>query len=126
MKRWIAVLLLLALMLTLCACKKDKAETPEKSEYTFLVVHKDGTEKNVVLSCTGKTLAEDLLAEKLIEESAESAGFYDVVDGEKADWNDGEAWWCFYCNDKALTVGVGDVTPKEGDVFKAVFTNGMN
>lgn len=121
MKRIIAILLCLCLLPTLlCACAGD---TGAEKQFTFLVTHGDGTEKTFTITTEKSTLAEALKEEGLIRESA-SAGLYDVVDGEKADWNDGEAWWCISQEGVPLTVGMDQVALQDGDAFEAVFTRG--
>ena len=59
-------------------------------------------------------------------ESAGSAGLYDVIDGEKADWNDGEAWWCISKDGTPLSVGMKQTPLADGDHFEAVFTRGYD
>ena len=89
------------------------------------VTHADGTTKEFEITTSGKTLGDALLQEGLVVESTESAGLYDVVDGEKADWNDGEAWWQFLAGDAALMVGIGEQEIADGESYSAVFTRGF-
>ncbi len=125
MKRMTALLLLLCLLCGLAGCYVDSEQKETSVHITFAVTHADGTEKIFEIDTVQKTLAAALLKEKLVEESAESAGMYTVVDGEEADWNDGEAWWCFSQNGEALTVGIEQVELTEDAHFEAVFTRGF-
>lgn len=124
MKRMTAILLLIGMLCGLTGCYVQSAQQSETKHITFTVIHADGTEKVFRIDTEQATLAEALKAEKLVEESADSAGLYDVVDGEKADWNDGEAWWCFSQNGEALTVGIEQVVLADGENYTAVFTRG--
>lgn len=120
MKRVFAALLCLCLLLGMAGCVKEEEKT-----ITFSVTHADGTTKDFEITTTGKTLADALLQEGLVVESASSAGLYDVVDGEKADWSDGEAWWQFLADGTALMVGIAETEIADGEAYSAVFTRGF-
>lgn len=123
MKRIAAIALVLCLLCGLAGCYTE-SEPERLCSFTFRVVHADGTEKVYEIATDKATLAEALVTMRLVEESTESAGLYDVVDGERADWDDGEAWWCFRKDGQPLTVGIEDVVPKNGAVYEAVFSHG--
>ena len=123
MKRIAAIALVLCLLCGLAGCYTD-SEPERLCSFTFRVVHADGTEKVYEIATDKATLAEALVTMRLVEESTESAGLYDVVDGERADWDDGEAWWCFRKDGQPLTVGIEDVVPENGAVYEAVFSHG--
>lgn len=125
MKRVLSLILAVLLLVSmLCACSGEAKET-DGITITFTVTHDDGSEKKFDITTTATTLADALLQEKLVEESADSAGFYDVVDGEKASWDDGEAWWCFSKDGEALPVGIAETTIADGESYEAVFTHGF-
>ena len=124
MKRIISLLLALTLLLgILCGCAAKPAE--ETLHITFCVTHDDGERKEFELETAKTTLGEALIEEDLVKESAESSGFYDVVDGEKADWNVDEGWWYFTCNGEGLTVGIEEEQLVDGAVYEAIFTHGF-
>lgn len=127
MKRIVAILLAVCLLLSLAACaaSKDAEADDGKLHITFKVTHDDGTEKEFQIATDAKTLGEALVAEKLVVESAESAGMYNEVDGEVADWNDNEGWWCFSVNGEVLTVGIDQQELVDGATYEAVFTHGF-
>ncbi len=104
----------------------DAPTEEEVTHITFRVTHDDGELKEFELSTTKTTLAEVLIDENLVTESAESSGFYDTVDGEYADWDDNEGWWCFYCDGEMLMVGIEETELVDGAVYEAVFTHGFN
>ena len=90
---------------------------------TVTVVHKDGTEKVFTYQTNEAFLGAVLYAEGLIVESA-SAGMFDTVDGEKADWNVDQSYWALYIGEDYAMTGV-DTTPiSDGDTFKLVYTRG--
>ena len=124
MKRFVRILTAVLLLCLLVGCVWE--DGGGEGSFTFAVTHSDGTVKEFNISAEGKTLAEALSAEGLVTESTESAGLYDVVDGERADWNDGEAWWCYSQDGVPLMVGIQDVTPKDGDRFEAAFMRGYD
>lgn len=123
MKRIAAIALVLCLLCGLAGCYTD-SEPERLCSFTFRVVHADGTEKVYEIATDKATLAEALVTMRLVEESAENDGLYDVVDGERADWDDGMAWWCFRKDGQPLTVGIEDVVPENGAVYEAVFSHG--
>lgn len=124
MKQMTALFLIVCLLCGLSGCYVRSAQENETIHITFTVTHADGSEKTFSLETEQRNLADALLAEGLVVESAESAGLYDVVDGERADWNDGEAWWRFFSNGEALTVGIEQTTLEDGATYAAVFTRG--
>ena len=103
----------------------DAPTDSDETHITFRVTHEDGELKEFELSTSKTTLAEVLIDENLVGESA-SPGLYDTVDGELADWNDNEAWWCFYCDGEMLMVGINETELVDGAVYEAVFTHGFN
>lgn len=116
----VAVLVLIGVM---SGCAFEPAA--DTLHITFQVTHGDGTQNEYEFDTDKTTLAEVLIGEGLVNESAESSGLYDTVDGELADWNDNEAWWCFSCNGEALTVGIEDTELIDGAVYEAVLTHGF-
>ena len=90
---------------------------------TVAVVHGDDTEKTFTYRTNEDFLGPVLYAEGLIEESA-SAGMFDTVDGEKADWSVDQSYWALYIGEDYAMTGV-DTTPiSDGDAFKLVYTRG--
>lgn len=151
MKRLISILVVLTLMVLIlcgCAAKTDTEPLTEAAapateatdapteatdapvaddalHITFRVTHDDGELKEFELATTKSTLGEVLVDENLVSESDYSPGFYDTVDGEVANWDVEEGWWCFYCNGEALMVGIEEEQLVDGAVYEAVFTHGF-
>ncbi len=121
MKRLTALLLALLLVLALTAC----ASGGTQKEIVFEVTHADGSVKTYTIQTEAQTLAEALTKEGLIAEDAQSPGLYNLIDGELADWNDGEAWWCISKDGVSLSVGMQDTLIADGEHYEAVFSRGF-
>ena len=121
MKRLTAMLLALLLVLALTAC----ASKGTQKEIVFEVTHADGSVKTYTIQTEAKTLAEALTKEGLISEDAQSPGLYNLIDGELADWSDGEAWWCISRDGTSLSVGMQNTIIADGEHYEAVFTRGF-
>lgn len=86
------------------------------------IVHADGSKKNITLLTKADYLGQVLYANGLIENDGADEGMFNVVDGEKADWETDKAYWALYDSEGYATHGV-DVTPiNDGDTFKLVYT----
>lgn len=136
MKKILALILTLCMVLSLfvgCAPANNDSTGPENNGTTasaekavkFRVTHADGSEKDFDLKTSAENLADALIEAGLVEERAKQDGVYDVVDGEKADWNDGEAWWCFSKDGVDLTVGIEKQPIADGEQYEATFKRGM-
>ena len=68
--------------------------------------------------------AEDALVEAgLISEEEAAAGFVTTVNGETADWDKDQAWWCLTdATGEMTTVGVADIALHDGDSYAFVYT----
>lgn len=122
MKRIISILLSLLLLFSLAAC----AAEGESKSFIFEVTHGDETVRSFEISTSAKTLAEALTREGLISESASSSGLYDTIDGEFADWNDNEAWWCISKSGTVLSTGMKDTPVEDGAHYEAALTHGFS
>ena len=95
----------------------------DRKTITVTVVHSNGTEKTFTYETAEEFLGPVLYGEGLIAESA-SAGMFDTVDGEKADWGVDQSYWALYIGENYATTGV-DATPiYDGDHFRLVYTRG--
>ena len=102
--------------------KKDGEEFAKT--ITVEVVHADGTAKTFTFDTNADYLGEVLYAEGLIENQGADEGMFNIVDGEKADWNENKSYWSLYEGDQYAMQGV-DTTPiNDGDTFKLVYTIG--
>lgn len=91
---------------------------------TVTVVHKDKTEKTFTYHTDEEFLGKVLYAEGLIKNEGADEGMFNIVDGEKADWNENKSYWSLYQGEEYAMQGV-DTTPiNDGDTFKLVYTLG--
>lgn len=92
---------------------------------TLEVVHADGSEKEFTIHTDAEYLGEALVAEGLVSgEESEYGLLIDTVDGEKAVWEENNAYWALYIGDEAAVTGA-DMTPvNDGDTFKLAYTLG--
>ena len=139
MKKLLAILLTLAMVFALLAgCAP--ADQPEETQgnttvdttgettgdaqtFTVEVTHKDGTVKTFTYPVSDKNLGAILVEQGLAVES-DSPGMYNTIDGETADWNTDQSYWCFYVGDEMAMKGMNDTPVSAGDVFKLVYTVG--
>ena len=101
-------------------------ETPETgTPFTVIVVHADGSEKTFEYRSEETYVGDVLVAEGLVKGEMGDYGLYiKEVDGEKAVWEENQAYWSFYIGEEYALTGV-DMTPiEEGKVYKLVYTKG--
>ena len=134
MKKLLAILLALTLLLSFAACGKEDAKEAgrdpkqpategEKFSFSVVVVHADKTEKTFQYEAAGK-LGAVLEAEGLIESEGADDGMFHTVDGEKADWNENQSYWAFYVGEEYAMKGIYDTDIENGAVYKLVYTVG--
>ena len=120
MKKILAMVLALAMVLCFAACSKAP---------TAQVVVKDGV-NDVVLYEFDIELAEGVTAGALIEEYFKANGVdYEIYDGDMIGRigdleQDSEAWtvyWACYYNGEYATVGLWGYVPAEGDLIEVTF-----
>ncbi len=133
MKKMIATMLALALVLSLAACVSTKpAETiPVKPgdavaqmKFTVTVVHADGSEKTFDYETSETKLGAYLETQGLISSEGADPGMFHTVDGEKADWNENQSYWAFYLGEEYAMTGIYDTDISDSAVYKLVYTKG--
>lgn len=119
-----ALVLAAALMLGVYLGMRPETETGGK-EFTVLVVHKNGEEKQFSYATEEEYLGTVLLAAGLIQGEEGPYGLMvSVVDGEIADWNVDQSYWALYIGEEYATTGV-DMTPvMDGGEYKLEYTIG--
>ena len=119
-----ALVLAAALMLGVYLGMRPETETGGK-EFTVLVVHKNGEEKQFSYATEEEYLGTVLLAAGLIQgEEGHYGLMVSAVDGETADWNVDQSYWALYIGEEYATTGV-DMTPvTDGGEYKLEYTIG--
>ena len=95
-----------------------------KVKAEFTVTSADGESQTFTLEVTdGEKLSDALVEAGLISEEEAAAGFVTTVNGETADWDKDQAWWCLTdATGEMTTVGVADIALHDGDSYAFVYT----
>lgn len=134
MKKLIAFLICLSLVLALAGCVTAKplqedqlpgtTEAATAKTFTVTVVHADGSEKKFDYETTDKVLGDYLESQGLIESEGADDGMFHTVDGEKADWNENQSYWGFYIGEEYAMTGIYATDITDGSSYKLVYTIG--
>lgn len=118
----VAAILVIALVATGCSLLSPETQEGMKS-FTLTVVHKDGTSKEMELKSDAEYLGAFLQEEGIITGEEGQYGLYiKEVDGEKAVYEEDNAYWAFYVGEEYALQGI-DLTPiTEGAAYKLVYT----
>lgn len=131
MKKLFALLLTLAMLLSLSAC--GTADAPETTagtaggdllQFTVIVTHADKTEKVFLYEAQPGKLGAFLETEGLIKSEGADDGMFHTVDGEKADWNENQSYWAFYVDNEYAMKGIYDTDIVGGTTYKLEYTLG--
>ncbi len=117
----IALVAVVALMLGIWALTRPEVNENTKL-ITVTIAHKDGTDKTYSWQTEANTLAEAMNEKNLLGEDMD--GMYLTVDGETADYNVDQSWWCLYKNGESAVEGANTMTIADGDDFRWVYTIG--
>lgn len=95
-----------------------------KVKAEFTVTGADGESQTFTLEVTdGEKLSDALVEAGLISEEEAAAGFVTTVNGETADWDKDQAWWCLTdATGEMTTVGVADIALHDGDSYAFIYT----
>ena len=108
------------------ASEAASAASEAQAAVEFTVTGADGTSSTVTLNVTDGEKLSDALAEAgIISQEEADAGFVTTVNGETADYNKDQAWWCLTDGSGEMTtVGVADITLHDGDSYAFTYTKG--
>ena len=113
----VAAILVIALVATGCSLLSPETQEGMKS-FTLTVVHKDGTSKEMELKSDAEYLGAFLQDEGIITGEEGQYGLYiKEVDGEKAVYEEDNAYWAFYVDGAYATAGVDATEIKEGATY---------
>ena len=92
----------------------------------FTVTAADGSVSSVLLNVTdGEKLSTALAEAGIISQEEADAGFVTTVNGETADYDKDQAWWCLTdAAGEMTTVGVADIELHDGDSYAFTYTKG--
>ena len=102
---------------------KTGLDSVAKLELTFAA---DGSVSSVLLNVTdGEKLSTALAEAGIISQEEADAGFVTTVNGETADYDKDQAWWCLTdAAGEMTTVGVADIELHDGDSYAFTYTKG--
>ena len=123
-------LVVLMSVLAFAACGKKDTNSDINSgnaevkaiNISVTVVAKDKSEKVFNIETDKKTLGDALLEEGLVTEEEHKSGFYNHIDGVRADYNLDKCWWCFTKGGETVMVGANDLEIADGDKFEITNT----
>lgn len=102
----------------------SSAASKAQATVEFTVTAADGSVSSVLLNVTDGEKLSTALAEAGII-SQEEAGFVTTVNGETADYDKDQAWWCLTdAAGEMTTVGVADIELHDGDSYAFTYTKG--
>ena len=94
----------------------SSAASKAQATVEFTVTAADGSVSSVLLNVTDGEKLSNALAE---------AGFVTTVNGETADYDKDQAWWCLTdAAGEMTTVGVADIELHDGDSYAFTYTKG--
>lgn len=89
-----------------------------KTEFSFLVVDKDGNKTLFEIHTDKEIVGDALLEHNLIAGDDGAYGLYvKTVNGITADYDVDQTYWAFYVNDAYASSGVGSTTITVGDSY---------
>ena len=89
---------------------------------TVKVIAADKTEKTFNIETDKKNLGDALFEEGLVTEDEHKSGFYNHIDGVRADYTLDKSWWCFTKGGETVMVGANDLKIVDGDKFEITNT----
>ena len=108
------------------ASSVPSAPADAQATVEFTVTGADGSASSVLLNVAdGEKLSTALAEAGIISQEEADAGFVTTVNGETADYNKDQAWWCLTdAAGEMTTVGVADIELHDGDSYAFTYTKG--
>ena len=117
-----ALVAVIGLMLGIYLATRPETTQGGKT-FTVTVVHKDGTSKKLEMKSDAEYWGEALDEKGLIEyEEGPYGKFILKADGEKAVYEEDNAYWGFFIGEEYAMLGVDQTPIEEGKVYKLVYT----
>jgi len=128
MKKRNVILAVVALVAVICvlagvyAASRPQAAEGTK-QVTILIVHKDGTQKELAYTTELAFLSELLLEKELVTGyTSEEYGFtIESVDGVATDWAVDGAYWALYEGDEYAITSASGIALADGGIYKLVY-----
>ena len=127
-KQIIAVAAFLVLLLAVFLVWHFNRPVPAQGAKKIMleVVHGDGTSASFTVKTDAEKLGDALKSiDGLITgEDGPYGLMVDTVDGETADWNRNQSWWCLSKGGKRLDTGVDSTVISDGEHYELTYTIG--
>ena len=117
----IILVAIIAVFGVLIAKQSDRFQKGDK-DITVTVVYEDKTQKQFEISTDAENLGDALLEKELVTEEEHKTGYYNTIDGVRADYTLDKAWWCFTQGGEMMMVGANDAPITDGDNFEITHT----
>ena len=118
----IALVVVVALALGLYVLTRP-ATTAGGKEFTVTVVHSDGSSKDFTYKSDAEYVGEVVQEEGLVSGEMGDYGLYiKEVDGEKAVYEEDNAYWGFFVGEEYAQLGIDQTPIEDGAVYKLVYT----
>ena len=117
MKKFLALVVVLVMMLSLAACGGKS--------FTVVVADLDGNETTFQYKSDKATVGEALLEEGLSAGEDSEYGLYiTTVNGITADWDADQTYWAFYIDGEYAMTGIDATEIVDGSTYSMVLTKG--
>ena len=118
----VALVVVIALMAGAYVLTRPEAVEGEKT-VTVVIIHKDGSQKELSYETSAEYLAELLLEKELVTGyTSEEYGFtIESVDGVTADWAVDGAYWALYEGDEYAVTSAAGIVLVDGGVYRLVY-----
>ena len=117
----IILVAIIAVFGVLIAKQSDRFQKGDK-DITVTVVYEDKTQKQFEISTDAENLGDALLEKELVTEEEHKTGYYNTIDGVRADYTLDKAWWCFTQGGEMMLLGANDAPITDGDSFEITHT----
>lgn len=118
----IALAVLVAVLVGVYFATRPQVTEGQKT-FTLVITHKDGTTKEQTFSTDAEFLGAFLEDKGIITGAEGPYGMYiKAVEGEKAVYEEDNAYWAFYEGENYANLGVDQTPIADGAVYKLVYT----
>ena len=120
----VAFVVVIGLMAGIWFATRPETQVGSKT-ITVTVVHKDGSEKEFVCQTEEEYLGAVLLAEEIVVgEVGEFGLYFNIADGETADYSVDGGWWQILVGEEAAMTGADGIAIEDGGNYNLVYTIG--
>ena len=120
---WVIIAVLLVAAMAAAYFLTRPSGNDDLKDFTLVIVHKDGVEKKMEMRSDAEFLGPVLQEKGIIEGDMGDYGLYiKKVDGEKAVYEEDNAYWAFYVGEEYAALGIDKTPIEDGATYKLVYT----